>query len=526
MPTSRSAPRGRLNTLKAWTRRILADPASPSKQRFDRLMAWLIVLSVLLLALDFTFEPTGWVLITFHVLDYLILGVFAFDYFGRLWLVRPEFPTSIRLRWVDVLFYHVMARGRFILKPSNLVDLASILPVIPYFRVLRVLRLLRLFQAFKVFKSNRPFESLEGAIRRNSLLYVYAFAFVVLAVSAGSVLTFLAEHRTNPAFASFGNAIWWAVVTITTVGYGDVAPVTAGGKLVAILMMFAGMFLLALFAGVISQTLVNQLLDLREERVRMSGLVDHVIICGWNRNGPLLLEELALRYPDRMPRIVVFANQDPPPGFDNRFTFVKGDPTKEGEYDKVRLDVAKTVLIVADRDDTDADARSVLTAFTLRSYEQKLPARGIMRKTPLHLCAEVIDPENLAFFKTAGVDEIIQSARIGCSLLAHGAGAPETGQVFYDLLTQPDQNVRRFPLPPGPAEGRRFVDVALDVKRRHEALAIGLVRDGALFLNPPADETVQENDELLVLDQPVALARVPEAPGGGLIRRILPRLRR
>jgi voltage-gated potassium channel len=509
--------------FKAWTRRILVDPTSPSKPRFDRAMAWLIVFSVLLLGIDFTFEPTGWVLLVLHVLDYMILAVFAFDYFGRLWLVEPEFPSSVRLRWVDILFYHLMARLRFILKPANLIDLASILPLIPYFRVLRVLRLLKLLQAVRLFTYN-PFEPLEGAIRRNSLLYAYSFAFVVMAVSAGSVLTFLAEHRANPAFAHFGNAVWWAVVTITTVGYGDVAPVTAGGKLVAILLMFSGMFLLALFAGVISKTLVNQLLDLREERVRMSGLVDQVVICGWNRNGPLLLEELALRYPDRMPRIVVFANQDPPHDFDNRFIFVKGDPTKEAEYEKVRLDVAKTVLIVADRDDQDADARSVLTAFTIRSFEKKLAGRGIQRKCPLHLCAEVIDPENLSFFKTAGVDEIIQSARIGCSLLAHGAGAPETGQVFYDLLTQPDQQIKRLPVPSGMPEPCRFLDVAKSIKQDQEALAIGLVRNGALFLNPPADEILGEGDELLVLNQQIALARVPEE--GGLIRRLLPRLRK
>ena len=523
--TSADSPRpGRLERFQDWTRRLLVTPGSPLKARFDRMMAWLIVVSVLLLMLDFTFEPTGWVLLAFHVLDYLILGIFAFDYVGRFWLVEPEYPTSVRLRWVDEIYYHLTARLRFILKPSNLIDLASILPLIPYFRVLRVLRLFRLLQTIKLFHVNSPFATLEGAIRRNSLLYAYAFAFVALAVSAGSVLAFLAEHRSNPAFENFGNAVWWAVVTVTTVGYGDVAPITAGGKLVAMLLMFAGMFLIALFAGVISQTLVNQILDLREERVRMSGLVDQIIICGWNRNGPILLEELALRYPDRLPRIVVFANQDPPQDFDNRFIFVKGDPTKEAEYDKVRLDVAKTVLIVSERDDQDADARSVLTIFTIRSYEKKLIQRGIVRKCPLHLCAEVIDPENVSFFHTAGVDEIIQSARVGCSLLAHGAGAPETGQVFYDLLTQPDQHVSRIPLARSADAPRRFVDVAGEVKRRDEALAIGLVRDGALLLNPPADELVQDEDELLVLTRPVALARVPEA--GGLIRKFLPRLRK
>jgi voltage-gated potassium channel len=520
-------PTSRYQALRTWTHRLLVDPRSRAKLRFDRAMAWLIMASVLLLGLDFTFEPTGWVLVVLHVLDSMILVVFAFDYFGRLWLVEPEFPTSVRLRWVDEVFYHLAARLKFMLRPSNLIDLASILPLIPYFRVLRVLRLFRLLQTLKLFPDQGPFEPLVGAIRRNSLLYAYSFAFVVLAVSAGSLLTFLAEHRTNPAFADFGNAVWWAVVTITTVGYGDVAPITAGGKFVAMLLMFAGMFLIALFAGVISQTLVTQILDLREERVRMSGLVDQIIICGWNRNGPLLLEELALRYPTRLPRIVVFANQDPPHDFDNRFIFVKGDPTKEAEYEKVRLDVAKTVLIVADRDDSDADARSVLTAFTIRSFEKKLAGRGIMRKCPLHLCAEVIDPENVSVFQTAGVDEIIQSARIGCSLLAHGAGAPETGQVFYDLLTRADQPIRRVPLAASSGEkqpGLRFIDVASDYKRREEALAIGLVRDGALLLNPPADELVNDGDELLVLNQQVALARVPEA--GGLIKRLLPRLRK
>ncbi|MNX93486.1 Cyclic nucleotide-gated potassium channel [compost metagenome] len=489
-------------------------------------MVLLTIASVLLLGLDFAFEPTGRVLLALHVGDYLILAVFAFDYFGRLWLTEPEFPSAIRLRWIDVVFYHFMARLRFVLKPANLIDLVSILPLISYFRALRILRILRLIQMLRVLPVN-PFEVLEAAIRRNALLYASTFAFVGIAVSVASVLVFVAEHRVNPAFKHFGNAVWWAVVTVTTVGFGDVVPLTAGGKLVGILLMFGGMFLIALFAGVISQTLVSQLLVLREERVRMSGLVDQIVICGWNRNGPLLLEELALRYACRLSRIVVFANEDPPEGFDARFTFVKGDPTKESECDKVRMDVATSVLIIADnpeRDPSASDAKTVLTAFAIRSYERKLSERGIVRRQPLHISAEVIDSQNAAILQTAGVDEIIQSARLSCSLLAHSAGAPETGQVFYDLLTHPDQQLTRIPLTI-PADGsNRFFEIGSAFKRREEALAIGLVRKGALMLNPPADTLVQEGDELLVLHQ--AIAMEAKAVEKGLFKRIMPRLRR
>ena len=82
-------------------------------------------------------------------------------------------------------------------------------------------------------------------------------------------------------------------MTVTTVGFGDITPVTGLGRIIAAVMMVAGMFTLALFAGIVGSSLVSGMLSIREEQFRMSEYVNHVIVCGHDESTRLLLDALA-----------------------------------------------------------------------------------------------------------------------------------------------------------------------------------------------------------------------------------------
>jgi voltage-gated potassium channel len=227
------------------------------------------------------------------------------------------------------------ARLSWAVRPLNLVDLLAILPVFPFLRSLRILRILRLLThiAFtrKLFRYFDPFAAAGQTLRTNQLLYLFVASFVVMTIMLGAALGFVAEHRVNERFESPFDAIWWATVTVTTVGYGDKYPNTPTGRLIGMALMGSGFFLFALLAGVVSQTFSHSLLRIREEGIRMTAMVNHIIICGWNRHSPMLLHELRAQSEDIARRVVVFADREPPETLPAWATFVKGDPTQEVE---------------------------------------------------------------------------------------------------------------------------------------------------------------------------------------------------
>ena len=167
---------------------------------------------------------------------------------------------------------------------------AAIVAVVPALRGLRVLRLLRLLRTVRVFRYGNPFTGLIAAFEADRLLFALGFALLGLQTLLGGISLYLVERGAEGAqVTSVGEGLWWALVTLTTVGYGDYAPVSDLGRVVGGTLMVGGMITLALFAGIVGHSLLNAVLSIREEQFRMSGYVDHVIVCGYERGSDLLL---------------------------------------------------------------------------------------------------------------------------------------------------------------------------------------------------------------------------------------------
>jgi voltage-gated potassium channel len=131
---------------------------------------------------------------------------------------------------------------------GHLVDALALIPAIAGVRLLRVVRLLRLVRAFAGFY--RALASMERMARHRSLLWLF-FAWFAVALICSAAL-FVAESGVNPAIATPGDAAWWGVVTLTTVGYGDVFPVTTEGRLAGAALMILGITLFAAITATIT----------------------------------------------------------------------------------------------------------------------------------------------------------------------------------------------------------------------------------------------------------------------------------
>jgi voltage-gated potassium channel len=183
----------------------------------------------------------------FAAFEAVSVAIFATEYLLRLWSCTA-----------DPRFAGPLGRLRFVLSPMALVDLVAILPsLIPGgsldLRFARSVRLLRLARSLKFARYSESLRTLGRVVRaKRSELGVTAFLGAVLLVCASCGIYFV-EHDAQPkAFSSIPGAMWWSVVTLTTVGYGDVFPVTPPGKALASVIAILGIGLFALPTGILA----------------------------------------------------------------------------------------------------------------------------------------------------------------------------------------------------------------------------------------------------------------------------------
>ncbi len=307
-------------------------------------------------------------------------------------------------------------------------------------------------------------------------------------------------------------------MTITTVGFGDISPTTALGRVVGGVLMVSGMFTLAFFAGVVGTTLLKSVLTIRQEHFRMSGYIDHVVICGYEPGAGLLLETIMREIDAEATQLVVFAEGERPADLPPDLVWVNGDPTKESELDKVRLSHAAAAILVGLRTvlPQDADAKTLLTAFTIRSYMEH-HADVARRRRDLYLVAEILDVENVAHAYAAGADEVVETRRLGFSLLAHAVTMPGTAALIGQVATSGTHGMFIGALPDGDWGGRTYGEVRREIKARHGVLVIGL-RDPQTRLDeldPPDDAAISADTQLIYLANSVTLPLVGTAPVRG-----------
>ena len=192
----------------------------------------------------------------FHYFDLVSVIIFTIEYVLRVWTANLEGRYK----------HHVHGRLRYMLSWPALIDLLAILPYYLHvflvfdLRILRIFRLLRFFRLFRLTAYMKAAKLIKNVFRSalNELLLCLILALFLIIVS--SSLIYFAEHDAQPdKFKSIPSTIWFSVVTLTTVGYGDLIPVTAVGKIFTSIILLAGIAIFALPAGIITARLLDEL---------------------------------------------------------------------------------------------------------------------------------------------------------------------------------------------------------------------------------------------------------------------------
>lgn len=481
--------------------------AAPSYRVVNYVVWSLIVVSVVIFLVELVVGRSR--VLWLERLDTVVLGLFVVELSLRvLTYWPPQLDLFTMTRWKR-LMVHLLGRLRFCLRPITLIDFITVAALIPQLRGLRALRLLRLIRTWKFFHYSDPIANVMRAFQDNGLLYTFAFSLLGVATLLGGVSMFLVESGSNPNVNSVGDGMWWALVTLTTVGFGDISPVTPVGRVLGGVLMVSGLFTLALFAGIIGHTLLRAVLTIREEQFRMSNYVDHVVICGYGPRTEMLLDELQNEFNLGETDLVIFADGDRPADVPPDFVWISGDPTKESELDKARIAQARAVILVGSRSlpPQHADAVTILTTFTIRGHLLKVRDEN-PRVQPIYIVAEILDSENVEHALAAGANEVIETTRLGFSLLSHAVAVPGTAAIMGSVVSAGAHSLYLGSVPEDQTMPVTFPDLAQALQKSSGALVIGLrTPDGKDLLNPPASHQVSKEDRVIYLAESPVLKK-------------------
>lgn len=195
------------------------------------------------------------------------------------------FIVDYILRWCTADFdskrSKIAAFAIYPFTPMAIIDLLSILPIFnllgPTFKVFRVSRLLKILRIFKVIRYFEPLEIIMSVIRKQSSVLLTVLSLAIFYIFITALIMFNAEEQIDPAtgkllFDDFFDAFYWASCTLTTVGYGDLYPITDTGRVISIISSMVGIAIIALPSGIVTAGYMDELKSRRENKEKQETL--------------------------------------------------------------------------------------------------------------------------------------------------------------------------------------------------------------------------------------------------------------
>ena len=276
-----------VQSFREWVWRVIFLSDTRLGQVFDVVLMVFIGASVGVVMLESVDEIRHERASLFWKLEWFFTIVFTIQYLIRLAVVRK--------------------RRNYALSFFGIVDLLSILPTYiavflvgsQYLMVIRILRLLRMFRVLKMAHHFGQANVLLKALRSSGPKISVFLFFILTLVSVEGTLMYLIEGGSNPGFSSIPQSIYWAIVTVTTVGYGDVAPLTVAGKVLSSIIMLSGFAIIAVPAGIVTTEIGRGYF----RSLRMDGR--KCAECGWQGHDPSasFCKHCGCKLPDAEPQV-------------------------------------------------------------------------------------------------------------------------------------------------------------------------------------------------------------------------------
>ena len=320
---------------------------------------------------------------------------------------------------------------------------------------------------------SRLFELLTSKLVIASLITVLVFTGLMLII-------FLSEQKTNSAINTLFDAIWYTLVTITTVGYGDITPRSILGRTSAMILLLAGVALFGALSGKFASFLFDRQQKKDRGLLKMNKIKNHFLICGWKPNFERILEGILLANPEIPPEKIILLNNSSQNEMekikaDSRFkniNYIHGDFTDEDTLLKSQIKTAERTLVLADNSENfsslETDSRTVLAVITIKNLNPKI-----------YCVAEIIDSKFEKHLSLAHCDEIILSADYGQNLLIQASSGKGMSHILRELISEESDSGILICDIPQKFVGNNYGDFRLSLKTSD--ILIGLLENTGNF---------------------------------------------
>lgn len=315
---------------------------------------------------------------------------------------------------------------------------------------------------------------------RKEKVHRLVISFILVVSVFGIAVYFIERNNPETLIRSMADGIWWGIVTITTVGYGDKYPVTWAGRIVGIIIMGSGVILTVIISGTIASILVER--KMREGKgLKKIELTDHFVICGWNETSERILRDfqaLANKLKEKI--CVVLVNElDIDTLNELQFTyssknfeidFMRGNFTHEQVLEKANVKKAQSVTIMADESGNNsrqnADERSVLAAYSISNLSPNT-----------EISVELMNQNNEQYLKRINVRTIIIHGQFNSFMLVNAAlfpGVPQAAREMMNFDFINDITTRN--IPPS-MTGKTFFDLMNLFREKDKSILIGIISE-------------------------------------------------
>ncbi len=314
----------------------------------------------------------------------------------------------------------------------------------------------------------------------NSSVKVWSAVFVLLLLIM--FVIFKSEQETNSAINTLFDAIWYTIVTVTTVGYGDIAPASFWGRLSAMALLLVGV---AIF-GALSGKFASFILDRQQKKdrglLKMTNMKNHLLICGWKPGFENILEGMLLANPEIPPERVVILNNAKHSDIEaiqaneklKAINFLRGDFTDEDALLKAQIKSAERALILADRSEEfstlETDSRTVLAVITIKNLNPRI-----------YCVAEIIDSKFEKHLSLARCDEIIMTSDYEQNLLVQASSGKGMSHILRELAAENENQGLFLADIPAKFVGGPYEEYAKSLQNKN--ILIGVLENTGNFYN-------------------------------------------
>lgn len=313
--------------------------------------------------------------------------------------------------------------------------------------------------------------------------FLRIFLIAITLIIFFGVLIFIIEPNT---FKTPFHGIWWAIITASTVGYGDLVPDTVAGKITGIMLILFGAGFISTYIVSLAKSAFARQDAFLEGKIMFKGK-DHTIVIGWNERAKEIILKL-LKNKIHPPVILIDGTLKANPLKNEHVHFIRGPGHADEVLNRANLGKAKKVVITADqnKDELQADMHTILTLLAVKGLNPNV-----------HCIAEILTSEQAENAKRAGADQIIRSNLITSSVILNCLSGESKVDSLVDLLEQLHGSKLHF--------RTSLPFVGMDFARANQSLLeencllLGVKRGADTYVNPPQPFVIKKRDILLVL---------------------------